>query len=90
MSSTSSFGNSQITLQFDLSRDIDSAAQDVQSQINAAQGIIPCRSRSCRTPPTYSKVNPADVPILILALTSDDAAAPDGQRLYRHGRRPRS
>jgi hydrophobe/amphiphile efflux-1 (HAE1) family protein len=69
MSSTSSFGNSQITLQFDLSRDIDSAAQDVQSQINAAQGIIP--STKLPNPPTYSKVNPADTPIMILALTSD-------------------
>jgi len=69
MSSTSSFGTSQITLQFDLGRDIDSAAQDVQSQINAAAGIIP--TSKLPNPPTYSKVNPADTPILILALTSD-------------------
>ena len=69
MSSTSSFGTSQITLQFDLGRDIDSAAQDVLSQINAAAGIIP--TSKLPNPPTYSKVNPADTPILILALTSD-------------------
>jgi hydrophobe/amphiphile efflux-1 (HAE1) family protein len=69
MSSTSSYGNSQITLQFDLSRKIDSAAQDVQAKINAAAGWIPVGLLP--SPPTYHLVNPADTPVLILALTSD-------------------
>ena len=68
MTSTSSFGTSQITLQFGLDRDIDGAAQDVQSAINAAGSTLP---RNLPYPPTYSKVNPADTPILTLALTSD-------------------
>lgn len=68
MTSSSSFGLSQITLQFDLSRDIDAAAQDVQAAINAAGSTLP---RNLPYPPTYSKVNPADVPIVTLALTSD-------------------
>ena len=73
MTSSSSFGISQITLQFDLNRDIDAAAQDVQSAINAAGSTLP---RNLPYPPLYSKVNPADVPIITLALTSDtiDAA----------------
>jgi multidrug efflux pump len=68
MTSTSSFGISQITLQFDLHRDIDAAAEDVQAAINAAGGVLP---RDLPYPPTYAKVNPADQPILMLALTSD-------------------
>lgn len=68
MTSTSSFGNTAITLQFNLDRDIDAAAQDVQAAINAAGGVLP---RGMPNPPTYSKVNPADQPILTLALTSD-------------------
>ena len=68
MSSISSFGNSSITLQFNLDRDIDSAAQDVQAAINAANGVLP---RSMPNPPTYSKVNPADTPILTLEISSD-------------------
>src|SRR5262245_47077079 len=68
MTSSSSFGISQITLQFDLNRDIDGAAQDVQSQINAAGSTLP---RNLPYPPTYAKVNPADAPIITLALTSD-------------------
>ncbi|WGS23537.1 MULTISPECIES: efflux RND transporter permease subunit [unclassified Bradyrhizobium] len=68
MTSSSSYGLSQITLQFELSRDIDAAAQDVQSAINAAGSTLP---RNLPYPPTYSKVNPADVPIITLALTSD-------------------
>src|SRR3954471_20718437 len=68
MSSISSFGNSSITLQFNLERDIDSAAQDVQAAINAANGVLP---RSMPNPPTYSKVNPADTPILTLEISSD-------------------
>jgi len=68
MISTSSFANTSITLQFALDRDIDAAAQDVQAAINAAGGVLP---RNIPNPPTYSKVNPADTPILTLALTSD-------------------
>src|SRR5882672_537475 len=67
MTSASSFGVSQITLQFDLNRDIDSASQDVQSAINAAGSTLP---RNLPYPPAYSKVNPADAPIMTLALTS--------------------
>ncbi|MCZ7594777.1 MAG: multidrug efflux RND transporter permease subunit [Hyphomicrobium sp.] len=68
MTSTSSYGLSQITLQFNLGRDIDAAAQDVQSAINAAGSTLP---RNLPYPPTYSKVNPADAPIVTLAITSD-------------------
>ncbi|HTQ81801.1 MAG TPA: efflux RND transporter permease subunit, partial [Pseudolabrys sp.] len=68
MNSSSSFGISQVTLQFDLSRDIDAAAQDVQSAINAAASTLP---RNLPYPPLYSKANPADTPIITLALTSD-------------------
>ena len=68
MTSSSSFGISQVTLQFDLSRDIDAAAQDVQSAINAAASTLP---RNLPYPPLYSKVNPADTPIITLGLTSD-------------------
>jgi multidrug efflux pump len=71
MSSTSSFGLSQITLQFDLDRDIDAAAQDVQSAINAAASTLP---RNLPYPPVYAKVNPADTPILTLALTSQSVS----------------
>src|SRR5262245_15334197 len=67
MTSSSSFGVSQVTLQFDLNRDIDAAAQDVQSAINAAASTLP---RNLPYPPLYSKVNPADAPIITLALTS--------------------
>ena len=68
MTSSSSFGISQVTLQFDLKRDIDAAAQDVQSAINAAGSTLP---RNLPYPPLYSKVNPADAPIITLALTSE-------------------
>ena len=68
MTSSSSFGISQITLQFELSRDIDAAAQDVQAAINASGSTLP---RNLPYPPVYSKVNPADAPIITLALTSD-------------------
>ena len=68
MTSSSSFGVSQVTLQFDLNRNIDDAAQDVQSAINAAASSLP---RNLPYPPLYSKVNPADTPIITLALTSD-------------------
>ena len=67
MSSQSAFGFSQITLQFDLDRDIDAAAQDVQSAINAAASTLP---RNLPYPPVYAKVNPADTPIVTLTLRS--------------------
>jgi multidrug efflux pump len=68
MTSQSAEGTSQITLQFVLSRSMDAAAQDVQAAINAAAGTLPL---NLPYPPTYSKVNPADAPILTLALTSE-------------------
>ena len=68
MQSTSSEGTSDIILQFNLSRSIDGAAQDVQAAINAAGGTLPS---TLPYPPVYSKVNPADAPIVTLALTSD-------------------
>ena len=68
MTSASSLGSTRITLQFDLDRDIDGAARDVQAAINAARSLLPSGLPSN---PTYRKVNPADAPILILAMTSD-------------------
>jgi HAE1 family hydrophobic/amphiphilic exporter-1 len=67
MTSTSALGSTQITLQFSLSRDIDGAAQDVQSAIARVTGQLP---PDLPTPPSYQKVNPADQPILYLTLTS--------------------
>ena len=67
MTSTSSFGSSIITLQFDLNLNIDIAEQQVQASINAAGTYLP---PDLPNPPIYSKVNPADAPILTLALTS--------------------
>ena len=78
MTSQSGIGQTRITLQFDLSRDIDGAARDVQAAINAARADLPA---SLKTNPTYRKVNPADAPILILALTSKTlTAGPDLRR----------
>src|SRR5512136_2787774 len=74
MTSQSAFGFSQITLQFELDRDIDSAAQDVQSAINAAASTLP---RNLPYPPVYAKVNPADTPILTLSLRSATATLRD-------------
>src|SRR3981081_602737 len=68
MTSQSTVGNTRITLQFGLSRDINGAARPVQAAINAARADLPT---SLRTNPTYRKVNPADAPILVLTLTSD-------------------
>ncbi|WP_068084395.1 efflux RND transporter permease subunit [Novosphingobium rosa] len=68
MTSSSSLGQTQITLQFDLTRDINGAAVDVQTEINAAAGLLP---KNMPNPPTYHKVNPAGVSIISLALTSD-------------------
>ena len=68
MTSTSSLGSTAITVQFDLNRSIDGAANDIQAAINAASGQLP---KNLPTPPTYRKVNPADSPILLLSATSD-------------------
>ena len=66
MTSTSVLGNTQIIIQFSLSRNIDGAAQDVQAAITQAQRQLP---QNLPSPPTYQKVNPADQPILYIALT---------------------
>jgi multidrug efflux pump len=76
MTSTSSLGSTGSTLQFDLSRDINGASRDVQAAINAARGQLPS---NLPNNPTYRKINPADAPIMILALTSDTM---DTGRLY--------
>jgi hydrophobic/amphiphilic exporter-1 (mainly G- bacteria), HAE1 family len=68
MTSTSSLGNTSITLQFDLSRNIDAAAQDVQAMITAASGQLPTGMPS---PPTFAKVNPAEQPVIYIAVYSD-------------------
>ena len=68
LTSSSAQGSTQITLQFDLSRDINSCAQDVQSAINAASGQLPTNLPST---PSFRKVNPADAPVMILSLSSD-------------------
>ncbi|MGH6842173.1 MAG: efflux RND transporter permease subunit, partial [Methylocella sp.] len=67
MTSASALGQTRITLQFDVSRDIDGAARDVQAAINAAGADLPTNRP---TNPTYRKINPADAPILILTMTS--------------------
>lgn len=67
MTSQSGVGSTRVTLQFDLSRDVDGAARDVQAAINAARADLPA---TLRTNPTYRKANPADAPIMIVALTS--------------------
>ncbi|EFI51684.1 multidrug efflux RND transporter permease subunit [Afipia sp. 1NLS2] len=68
LTSTSSLGSTAVTIQFDLNRNIDGAANDVQAAINAAGGQLP---KSLPSPPTYRKVNPADAPIMILSATSE-------------------
>src|SRR6202050_4398948 len=73
MTSSSSVGSAQVTLQFDLSRDINSAARDVQAAINAAAGTLPSNLPS---PPKYRKINPADQPILLMTLESDVVPRP--------------
>jgi multidrug efflux pump len=73
MTSSSQLGTTGIALQFDLNRNIDAAARDVQAAINAARGQLPTNLPSN---PTYRKVNPADAPILLLALTSDTETVP--------------
>src|SRR5271170_5519818 len=74
MTSSSSLGSTNVTLQFDLNRNIDAAARDVQASINAARGQLPA---NLPTNPTYRKVNPSDSPIMILALTSTTAELRD-------------
>src|SRR3954447_6490825 len=68
MTSSSAIGQSSITVQFDLNRDIDAAAGDVQAAINAAGGQLP---KNLPSPPSYRKVNPADAPIMLLSLSSE-------------------
>jgi len=68
MTSTSSLGSTAVTIQFDLNRSIDGAANDIQAAINAASGQLP---KNLPSPPTYRKVNPADAPIMLLSATSD-------------------
>jgi HAE1 family hydrophobic/amphiphilic exporter-1/multidrug efflux pump len=68
MTSTSSLGSTQVSLQFDLSRNIDAAAQDVQAALSAAAGQLP---KTLPNPPTWRKTNPADRPILLIGVTSD-------------------
>ena len=79
ITSTSSQGNTNITIQFDLSKSIDGAASDVQSAIQSAQGQLPADLPS---PPTFTKTNPNDQPVMYVALTSDTLT--DGE-LYRYG-----
>src|SRR5690349_13988707 len=67
MTSSSSLGSTNVTLQFDLNRDINAAARDVQAAINSARGYLPS---NLPNNPTYRKVNPSDSPIIILSLTS--------------------
>jgi multidrug efflux pump len=76
MTSTSYLGSTSVALQFDLSRNIDGAARDVQAAINAARGYLP---PALPNNPSYRKVNPADAPIMIVALTSDTL---DRGRMY--------
>jgi multidrug efflux pump len=76
MTSSSQLGTTSIVLQFDLNRNIDAAARDVQAAINAARGQLPTDLPSN---PNYRKVNPADAPIMIMALTSDTITLP---RMY--------
>jgi multidrug efflux pump len=77
MTSASSLGLTQITLQFDLERNIDGAAQDVQTAINAAGGNLP---KNLPAPPTFHKVNPAEFTFLSLALTSPTRTLPELDR----------
>ena len=68
LTSVSGIGTTSITIQFDLSRNIDAAAQDVQAAINAAAGQLP---KNLPSPPTYRKTNPSDAPVMLLAMSSD-------------------
>jgi HAE1 family hydrophobic/amphiphilic exporter-1 len=94
--STSGLGATTVVVQFDLDRNIDAAANDIQSAINAASGQLP---RELPSPPTYRKVNPADSPILLLSVTSqtlpltevdDNADTKLAQQISRSPVSPRS
>ena len=85
MTSTNSLGSTQVTLEFNLSRNLDGAAVDVQSAITQAQRLLP---QGMPTPPTFTKVNPADQPVIYLALTSSFAPALYSRRIRRNPRRP--
>src|SRR6202142_2986049 len=74
MTSNSSVGSAQVTLQFDLSRDINSAGREVQAAINSAAGTLPANLPSL---PKYRKINPADQPILLMTLESDVVPRPE-------------
>ena len=82
MTSLSGVGTTTITLQFDLSRNIDAAAQDVQTAINAASGLLP---KDLPNPPTYKKVNPAELPGADLRRLFERAAGLPDRRLCQHG-----
>jgi multidrug efflux pump subunit AcrB len=73
MTSSSSIGTANVTLQFDLSRDINAAARDTQAAINAAAGFLPS---NLPQNPTYRKINPADAPIMLLSMQSDVVPRP--------------
>ena len=78
MTSSSSGGTSVVVLQFNLSLNIDVAEQEVQSAINASQSLLPA---NLPAPPTYSKTNPADAPVLTLAITSNSVPLPQVEDL---------
>ena len=84
MSSSSSQGTSVITIQFDLNRNIDAAALDVQTALTIAQRRLPIEMT---IPPSFRKVNPADFPVLFVVARFGDAAAVGGQRIWRHHHR---
>ena len=86
MTSTSSLGNTSIVLQFDLNRSIDGAALDVQSQISTAMRRLPAE---LTTPPSFRKVNPADQPVIFLAISSDIAQLSDVDRFANSSILPR-
>src|SRR5580704_1237212 len=79
MTSSSTMGGASITLQFDLNRNIDGAARDVQAAISASAGDLPINLPG---PPTYRKINPADAPVMILAMTSDTMP---GVKIFEYG-----
>ena len=85
MTSVNSLGSTQITLEFDLNRSLDGAAVDVQAAITQAARLLP---QGMPTPPTFTKVNPADQPIHLSGPHLEDAAAVDAGRIRRNAHRP--